>query len=142
MFFSNPVKHIFTLSFVSGHIWVKDVPTHYFWISLSNLDANKILMGKWFTCAQHWVAQQSSFIGTSNNCTYAWNILQEHHSKPLWANGHSAQGLYPCTKYFKRETLLRIEWHNSQLNHFHVKWDTESDALHKICCSAKDNPEE
>ncbi len=110
MFFSNPVKHISTLSFVSGHVEVKDVPTHYFWISLGNIDANKILMGKWFTCAKHWVAQQSSSIGTSNNCTYAWNILQEHNTKPLWANGHSTQGLYPCTTHFKRETSLRIEY--------------------------------
>jgi hypothetical protein len=42
MYFFNPVKW----TFVSGHAWVKDVPTHYFWISLGNLDANEILMGK------------------------------------------------------------------------------------------------
>jgi S-methylmethionine-dependent homocysteine/selenocysteine methylase len=116
MYFSNPVKHIFTLSFVSGHVWVKDVPTHYFWISLGNLDANKILMGKWFTCAQHWVAQQPAFIGTSNNCTYTWNILQALNTKPLWANGHSTQGLYPSTKYFKRETFIDnwMTWQSTQ----------------------------
>ncbi len=111
------MKHISTLSFVSGHVWAKDVPTHYFWISLGNIDANKILMGKSFTSAQHWVAQQSSFIGTSNNCTYAWNILQEHNTKPLWANGHSTQGLYPCTTYFKTETFIEnwMTWQSTQL---------------------------
>ncbi len=73
---------------------------------------------------------------------YAWNILHGHNADPCSAHGQSTQGLYPSMKYFKRETLLRIEWHDSQLNHFHVKWDTESDALHKICCSAIYNPEE
>jgi hypothetical protein len=40
----------------------------------------------------------------------------------------------------KDKTLLGIEWHDGQLNHFHVKWDTESDAPHKICCSAIGSP--
>jgi hypothetical protein len=42
----------------------------------------------------------------------------------------------------KDKTLLGIEWHDGQLNHFHVKWDTESDAPHKICCSAIGSPKE
>jgi hypothetical protein len=64
--------------------------------------------------------RSSSLFFIQSNCTYAWNILQEHNTNLLWANGHSTQGLYKSTKYFKRETLLRIEWHDNQLNHFHV----------------------
>jgi hypothetical protein len=135
------VKHTFTLSFVSGHGWVKDIPTHYWWVSLGNLVAHKTLVGKRFTCAQYWVSQQSSFVGVSSNCAYAWNIRQGHNTNvALMAKAHKVCNHPP--KYFKRETLLRIEWHDSQLNHFHVKWDTESHGLHQICCSAIDNRKE
>jgi len=47
-FFSNWVKHTFTLSFVTGHVCVKDIPTHYWWISLGKLVANKRMHGTFY----------------------------------------------------------------------------------------------
>jgi hypothetical protein len=102
----------------------------------------EIAQHQWFEIAQHQTKVGNRYYLLQLHCMYGWNILHGHNNNPLWTNSLGTQGLYPSTKYFKRETLLRIELDDSQLSHFHVKWDTESDALHKICCSAIDNPKE
>ncbi len=92
-FFSNRVKFIIILSFVSGHICVKDIPTHYWWISLGKLVANKILVDNDLPVPNIGFANSPLLFEFQNDCMYVWNILHRHNTNPFWANGHSIQGL-------------------------------------------------